>query len=38
VVVLRTRTASSTFFRCAALFFDMLGNGVYSVETDQSKQ
>jgi hypothetical protein len=34
VVVLRIRTASSTFFRCAALFFGMLGDGVYSVETD----
>ena len=34
VVVLRICTASSTFFICAALFFDMLGNGVYSLETD----
>jgi hypothetical protein len=34
VVVLWIRTALSTFFSCAALFFDMLGNGMYSVETD----
>ena len=38
VVVLRIRTASSTFFRCVALFFGMLGNGLYSVETDLTKQ
>jgi hypothetical protein len=34
VVVWRIRTADSTFFRCAALFIDMLGRGAYSVETD----
>ena len=34
VVMSRIRTASSTFFICAALFFGMLGKGLYSVETD----
>jgi len=34
VVVLRIRTASSTFFWCAALFFGVLSSGVFSVETD----
>jgi hypothetical protein len=34
VVVWRIRMADSTFFRCAALFIDMLGRGAYSVETD----
>ena len=34
VVVSRIRTADSTFFCCAALFFGMLGNCVYSVGTE----
>ena len=34
VVIPRIRTDSSTLFICAALFFGMLGKGLYSVETD----